>query len=88
MRYHTKTGSIYETDDNNRVRKLAGGSGTKRVTEDWREYESISMEFDDRLLIVWGTGRDAVSDDLGTPEDCAWCIRTTLTSPVIKMEPS
>lgn len=89
VKYHTESGSIYEVDhDHNRIRKLKAGaaSNTRRVVEDWRVYLSITgTEIGGRIMVVWGQGRDAVSDELGTDKDAKpW--RFTLTSPVVGVE--
>lgn len=88
-KYHTQSGSAYEVDhDNKRIRKLKAGVGsnTKRAVEEWREFISIGgCEVGSSLFIVWGAGRDAVSDELGTPPDVE-PLRTTLTSPVVGVE--
>jgi len=84
-RYHTKTGSTYEVDGKHkRIRKLKGGVGTTRVTEDWRSYEEIDDEVG-VLRIYWGQGRDETSDRLGTPKEDVPS-RWTVTSPIVRLE--
>lgn len=87
MRFRTRTGSIYEVDGL-RIRKLHGGSGTKRVTDEWRDFVYTSpIEVGRPVYIHWGTGRDAVSDELGTPADCDPS-RLTITSVVEELNVS
>lgn len=88
-KYHTKSGSTYEVDTVKcQIRKLRAGanSNTKRIVEDWRKYISISGHaIGHHMLVVWGKGRDAVSDELGTPKD-EEPYRYTVTSPVVGVE--
>jgi hypothetical protein len=87
MKYRTKSGSLYEVDvEARRVRTLEGGTGTSRIVQEWRAYDTLELTDDGRLLIVWGYGRDEVSDQLGTPQGVDPC-RMTTTSPVVEAVP-
>lgn len=90
MRFRTASGGYYEVDEvNKRIRRLEGDPTTKRATKEWREYVSIS-DVGGGKLIVWGMGRDEVSDtcttigdDGGDPTNRT---RTTWTSRVVEVE--
>lgn len=86
--YHTKSGSIYQVDlDNKRVRAKAKANDNngKRLGYDWRPFESM----DDHgvghpLYFWWGGGLDEISVELGTPPELGESIRRcTYTSPVV-----
>lgn len=84
-RYFTKTGSIYEVDEEKKqIRSTKGGAGTTRVTKDWRSYEELHVGVSG-LHIYWGRGCDETSQRLGTdPTMDPW--RWTDTSPIVKSE--
>lgn len=87
-KYHTLSGSTYEVDHINcRVRKVKTGVGsnTKRAVEEWRDFERIEGTVGTSLYICWGAGRDAVSDELGTPPDVQ-PLRMTITSRIESVE--
>lgn len=58
MKIETETGSVYEIcPDENKIRFLCKSeeSGTVRITEEWKTFESIvSLEVGKRPYIVWG----------------------------------
>lgn len=82
--FETKSGSVYQVDaKTKRIRKLKGGTGTKRIAEDWRVYEDLDIIPTEGLRIFWGSGRDEVSEELGTPEDVT-PMRMTVTSPLVR----
>lgn len=97
VRYHTKTGSIYEVDrDKNQLRQVVRSDKctSGRVgTGDWRPFVSAEIVHG-CLHIIWGTGRDEHSegaDQVGFPESGrevfdASVTRQTHTSPVVKSE--
>ena len=80
--YTTETGSVYQVNEATKeIRRLEGGTGTKRITGEWRPYLDAWVEYG-RLLVNWGFGRDAVSDELGTVGDSP--MRLTTTSKIIE----
>ena len=88
--YETETGSIYEVDSNVfSARKVGGKQSNHRVNGQWKVYESIyGGQVGEQLVIVWGRGRDANSEnalqigDAGASD--AAIIRTTVTSRIVK----
>lgn len=98
LRCTTQSGSVYEIDRlHNMVRTIKkatppGGHQGKRLPdpidspeEEWKPYESLNyFGVGHPLFFWWGTGRDARSDELGTPEGPV--SRATCTSAVVTEE--
>jgi hypothetical protein len=89
IRYHTKSGSVYEVrqvDGKPQVRRASGGPHYKGRCDDWKPCESVELtESPGTLLIGWGLGRDEFSpDDDGIPDDLRY--RVTETSKVLHVE--
>lgn len=86
MKAITESGSVYEINqDTKQIRRLEGKvSPTTRVGKDgdWRTYKEIMpdpIQSGRNLIIVWGDDVPALTEAGGIP--------TTLTSPIVKVEP-
>lgn len=91
MIFHTKSGSTYEVDYQNkraRAHKQMNPNyqGDHRLGLGWRTFESANEPaIGQELVIKWGTGRDEHSPDDGLPDESR--IRYTTTSRVVRIEP-
>lgn len=84
-RITTKSGSIYEVDEVQRLVRRVKAVGVHRITEAWKPYERHWLAIGSPLALVWGTGRDEFSpDDDGIPDETR--TRYTHTSPVVTLE--
>lgn len=94
--YKTKTGGEYLVNEEAKLirMKVRGPQNiSSRLTGEWQPYEEIrtadSLDIlmggnPGGLMIIWGGGRDKVSDELGTPD--VPMQRATTTSPVVSVE--
>lgn len=83
-RVTTKSGSIYEVDEVQKLVRRVKATGVHRITEAWKPYERHWLTIGAPLALLWGTGRDEFSPDDGHPDEAR--IRYTHTSPIVAME--
>jgi hypothetical protein len=87
IEYRTKTGSVYEVDGK-KIRRVVRSaiSASERVSDEWREAESIACDgVGTPLVIVWGLGRDEHSAKAIQVGEGDVPLRTTVTSPVVEI---
>lgn len=87
IRFTTETGSIYEVlPEEKKIRrasKTEASGTTKRVSEEWKTYHSLSSILPDaNVAIVW-TDDEPPLDDTFLPGPV---LKTTITSPVASVE--
>lgn len=83
-RITTRSGSIYELDEAEKMIRAVQRHGLHRIGPEWKAYQDVILNEYEPMWVFWGPGRDEYSPDDDMPDDHR--NRVTFTSTVIAIE--